>query len=562
MTQRLTYSSIIFLILLFSSQLFASGELVYSQNGMVVSASELASEVGVNILKQGGNAVDAAVAAGFALAVTYPAAGNIGGGGFMVIHLNGHNTTIDFREVAPHAATEQMLLDEEGNYNTKRSLHQWTSIGIPGSVAGLVYALEKYGTMDLSAVIQPAIDLAENGFVLDYWLVESINKFHSSFVSIESSKNIFTDNGDSLKMNFLFVQKDLANTLKLIRDNGKDGFYKGIIADIFVEQSGKNNGLISYDDLENYEAIEREPIISNYKEYQIIGMPPPSAGGIGIAQTLAVFEKYNFTKEQWASSEYIHTISEILKYVFADRAVFIGDSDFHEVPIDYLLSENHLNDIYSKIGETATSSLEIHNIEYIPSGKTETTHYSVIDKDGNAVSTTVSLNSSFGNKIVLDGTGFLLNNHMDDFTAKVGVENQFGIVGSEANKIVPGKRMLSTMSPTIVLNDNKPFLIVGSPGGSTIITSVLQVIINVLDFKMNIRDAINASRFHHQWLPDEIVFESYGMTEDVKLDLINRGHKLKEISILGRVEGILFNKQNNLFWGSSDKRGFGKAVGY
>lgn len=562
MTQRLTYSSIIFIILLFSSQLFASGELVYSQNGMVVSASELASEVGVNILKQGGNAVDAAVAAGFALAVTYPAAGNIGGGGFMVIHLNGHNTTIDFREVAPLAATEQMLLDEEGNYDTKRSLHQWTSIGVPGSVAGLVYALEKYGTMNLSAVIQPAIDLAENGFVLDYWLVESINKFHSSFVSIESSKNIFTDNGDSLKMNFLFVQKDLANTLKLIRDNGKDGFYKGIIADIFVEQSGKNNGLISYDDLENYEVIEREPIISNYKEYQIIGMPPPSAGGIGIAQTLAVLEKYNFTKEQWASSEYIHTISEILKYVYADRAVFIGDSDFHEVPINYLLSENHLNDIYSKIGETATSSLEIHNIEYIPSGKTETTHYSVIDKDGNAVSTTVSLNSSYGNKIVLDGAGFLLNNHMDDFTAKVGVENQFGIVGSEANKIVPGKRMLSTMSPTIVLNDNKPFLIVGSPGGSTIITSVLQVIINVLDFKMNIRDAINASRFHHQWLPDEIVFESYGMTEDVKLNLIKRGHKLKEISILGRVEGILFNKQNNLFWGSSDKRGFGKAVGY
>lgn len=562
MTLRLTYSSIIFLLLFSTSHNYASGELVYSQNGMVVSASQIASEVGVDILKQGGNAIDAAVATGFALAVTYPSAGNIGGGGFMVININGHNTTIDFRETAPFASTQKMLLDEEGNYDTKKSLHEWTSVGIPGSVAGLIYALEKYGTMNLREVIQPAIDLAENGFVLDYWLTESINKFHSSFCSIESSKNIFTDNGDSLKMNSLFVQKDLANTLKLIRDNGKDGFYKGIIADIFVEQSTKNNGLISYQDLENYKAIERDPIISNYKEYQIIGMPPPSAGGIGIAQTLAVLEKYNFTKEQWVSSGYIHTISEILKYVYADRAEYIGDNDFHEVPIDYLLSENHINDIYSKISETAIPSLEINNIHYFPSEKTETTHYSVIDKDGNAVSTTVSLNSSYGNKIVLDGAGFLLNNHMDDFTAKVGIENQFGIVGSEANKIAPGKRMLSSMSPTIVLNDDKPFLILGSPGGSTIITSVLQVILNVLEFNMNIRDAINAPRFHHQWLPDEIVFESYGMTEDVKLNLINRGHKLKEISILGRAEGILFDKHNNLYWGSSDKRGFGKAVGY
>jgi len=562
LTQKLTYSSIIILLLFSTAHIFASGELVYSQNGMVVSASQLASEVGVDILKQGGNAVDAAVATGFALAVTYPSAGNIGGGGFMVININGHNTTIDFRETAPLAATQNMLLDEEGNYDKKKSLHEWTSVGIPGTVAGLIYALEKYGTMNLSEVIQPAIDLAENGFVLDYWLVESINKFHPSFASIESSKNIFTDNGDSLKMNSLFVQRDLANTLKLIRDNGKEGFYKGIIADIFVEQSRKSNGLISYEDLENYKAVEREPVISRYKDYQIIGMPPPSAGGIGIAQTLAVLEKYNFTKEHWASSEYIHTITEILKYVYADRAEYIGDSDYHKVPIDYLLSENHINDIYSKIGEIAIPSLEISNIQYFPSDKTETTHYSVIDKDGNAVSTTVSLNSSYGNKIVLDGAGFLLNNHMDDFTAKVGVENQFGIVGSDINKIVPGKRMLSSMSPTIVLNDDKPFIIVGSPGGSTIITSVLQVIINVLDFNMNIRDAINAPRFHHQWLPDEIVFETYGMTEDVKINLIKRGHKLKEISILGRVEGILFDKHKNLYWGSSDKRGFGKAVGY
>lgn len=560
--QKLTYSRIVFLLLFSTSHIFASGELIYSQNGMVVSASELASEVGVDILKQGGNAVDAAVATGFALAVTYPSAGNIGGGGFMVISINGHNTTIDFRETAPLAATENMLLDEEGNYDKKKSLHEWTSIGIPGTVAGLIYALEKFGTMNLSEVIQPAIDLAENGFVLDYWIVESINKFHSSFASIESSKNIFTDNGDSLKMNSLFIQRDLANTLKLIRDNGIDGFYKGIIADIFVEQSSKSNGLISYEDLENYKAIEREPVISRYKGYQIIGMPPPSAGGIGIAQTLAVLEKYNFTKEHLASSEYIHTMTEILKYVYADRAEYIGDSDYHKVPIDYLLSENHINDIYSQIGEISIPSLEISNIQYFPSEKTETTHYSVIDKYGNAVSTTVSLNSSYGNRIVLDGAGFLLNNHMDDFTAKVGVENQFGIVGSDVNKIVPGKRMLSSMSPTIVLEDDKPYLIVGSPGGSTIITSVLQAIINVLDFNMNIRDAINAPRFHHQWFPDEIVFESYGMTEDVKNNLINKGHKLKEISILGRVEGILFDKHKNLYWGSSDKRGFGKAVGY
>jgi len=562
LTRIWIYSKYFFIILFLSTQIYASGELTYSQNGMVVSASELASKVGVDIMKKGGNAIDAAVATGFALAVTYPSAGNIGGGGFMVIHLENMNTTIDFRETAPLASTVDMFLDEEGNYDSDKSLKEWTSVGIPGTVAGLIYALHKYGTMSLEEVIQPAISLARRGFTLDYWTTASIKSYHKEFSTIESSRKIFTMNGGSLQMGELFVQNDLANTLDRIKENGANAFYKGEIADLIVQQSEKNGGIISYDDLANYKPVERKPIIGEFKGLKVIGMPPPSAGGIGIAQALGVLENYNFSYKDWGSSKYVHTVSEILKYVYADRAAHLGDSDYYLVPFDFLLSQKHIQDIYSKIEETATPSLEIQQIEnYSPEGN-NTTHYSVIDKDGNAVSVTYTLNSPYGNKIVLDGAGFLLNNEMDDFTSKVGAKNQFGLVGSEANKIEPGKKMLSSMSPTIVLKENKPILIVGAPGGSHIITSVLQVILNVLEFNMNIRDAIDAPRFHHQWLPDEIVYEKFGFSKDVLSNLISRGQNVKETDIIGIVEGIYIDRENNLYWGCSDKRGHGKAVGY
>lgn len=545
-----------------TSLIFASGDLVYSKNGMVVSASELASEVGVEILKKGGNAVDAAVATGFALAVTYPSAGNIGGGGFMVLHINGKNTSIDFRETAPGQSSQYMFWDSTGKHDPNKSLKSWKSIGIPGTVAGFIYVLEKYGTMTLEEVLEPAIKLAEEGFELDYWLANFINSYNKEFVLIPSSRKIFTNNGENLTVGHSFVQKDLAKTLKLIQKKGVDGFYTGEIADLLVDQSTQNGGLITHQDLQNYKVIERIPLIGDYKKYTILGMPLPSAGGIGILQSLKVFEKFSFIDEEWGSSKYVHTLSEIFKYVYSDRAKFLGDSDFVDVIIDSLISSKRVNEVFSSINEMAIPSEQITNPNMPVYESPETTHYSVVDKFGNAVSITYTINSSFGNKIVLEGAGFLLNNEMDDFSSQVGIPNQFGLVGSKANAIEPGKRMLSSMTPTIVLKDNNPILVLGSPGGSTIITSVLQVIINVLDFGMDIREAINAPRFHHQWLPDRLDYERFGLATDLIDNLNNRGHMLNEVKSLGRVEGIFIDQSDGIIWGSSDKRGFGKAVGY
>lgn len=559
-----TYSKIILLFsFLLTLRVLASGDLVYAENGMVVSANEIASHVGVEILRKGGNAVDAAVATGFTLAVTYPSAGNLGGGGFMVLHLaDGENTTIDFREKAPLDSSQDMFLDENGEYDSEKSLKGWTSSGVPGSVDGLIYVLKKYGTMNLSEVIQPAIDIAEGGFELDYWLCKSINKYNGEFNNYSSSNKIFTNNGDSLEIGSLFVQPDLAKTLKRIKNLGRAGFYEGVTAHMIVDQSRINGGLISLEDLKQYKSVERQPINGTYKGYTVIGMPLPSAGGIGIIESLHTLAQFEFNSIDYGSSDYIHTVTEVLKYVYSDRASYLGDSDFIEAPVEYLISENRGNEIANLVGDSATPSKQIKNDSELTPESEETTHFSVVDKEGNAVSTTVSINSSYGNKIVVDGAGFLMNNHMDDFTAKVGEENQFGLVGSKANAIEPEKRMLSSMSPTILLKDDKPFLIVGSPGGSKIITSVLQVILNVVNFEMDIQEAVNMPRFHHQWLPDEIKYEKYAINKDVQTDLSTRGHKLKEVEIIGRVEAILFDENNNLYWGTSDRRGYGKAAGY
>jgi gamma-glutamyltranspeptidase / glutathione hydrolase len=536
----------------------------YSKNGMVVSANSIASDVGTEILKKGGNAIDAAVATGFALAVTFPGAGNIGGGGFMVLHLaNGKNTTIDFRETAPSNSTEKMFLDSAGNFLPDLSQEGWTSTGVPGTVAGLIYTLNKYGTMKLREVIQPAIELARNGFILDHYLTNSLNNENTAFNKHESSKKVFTKNGERLKEGELFIQKDLSHTLELIRDGGADSFYKGTVAKIFVEQSRKHGGIFTEQDFAEYKPEERIPVTGEYHGYKIVSMPPPSSGGICLIEALNILEHFNFRKEEWGSSRYIHTLVETMKQIYADRAEHLGDPDFYPVPTTYLISKAYSEQVKAKIGDHARSALEVSAAkvpEYYE--HQETTHYSVADKNGNVASTTYTLNGWYGNKIVVEGLGFILNNEMDDFSAKPGTANQFGLIGAYANRIQPKKRMLSSMTPTIVLKDGKPVMVIGSPGGSTIITSVLQVILNVLDFGMNINEAIGAPHIHYQLYPDQIDYEPFGLAEDVKNNLISRGHKIGEQRSLGRIEGIYIDHKNNCFFGTSDPRGYGKASGY
>ena len=559
-------TAFIFVLILFcpTNLLADSKDPIRGKNGMVVSASNLATQVGIEILKKGGNAIDAAVAVGFALAVTYPAAGNLGGGGFMVIHLqDGTNTTIDYREKAPQSVNEFIFQDSSGNFLPDKSQEGVTSSGVPGSVAGLIYALEKYGTLSLKEVIQPAIDLAMGGFELEYQVAKSFEYELDYFNKYPSSKKIFSKGSSAYNEGDWFVQYDLAKTLQLIKEKGIDGFYKGETAELIVKQINSDVGYITLDDLAKYTPIERIPITTDYRGYKIVTMGPPSGGGVTLLQMLNILENYSLKKEEWGSSQYIHKLVMAMKYSFADRSKYIGDPDFYKVPIDWLLSKKYTKEIFNEIDSIATSSSDIlpgNNVGFIESE--ETTHYSVIDKFGNAVSTTTTLNSSYGSGIVVDGAGFLFNNEMDDFSSKPGVPNQFGLIGSEANKIEPGKRMLSSMSPTIVLKDNRPFLIVGSPGGSTISTVVLQVIMNVLDFDMNIQQAIDMSRIHHQWLPDIINYENFGLSLDVIKSLQNMGHIIGDIRILGRTEGIMFDSDNQIFYGATDPRGYGAAVGY
>lgn len=537
---------------------------IAGKNGMVVSASELASKVGVDILKKGGNAVDASVAVGFALAVTYPAAGNIGGGGFMVIRLiDGTTTSIDYREKAPASTHPDIYLDEYGNPLPEKSAAGVTSAGVPGSVAGLIYALEKYGTMSLEEVIQPAIDLAINGFELEYRMAESFRSTLESFRKYESSLKIFSKNNLPFEAGDLFIQKDLGRTLGLIKDLGRDGFYKGEVADLIVKQMNEMDGWITHDDLENYQPAERVPITGSYRGYDIISMGPPSAGGILLVQVLNILENLKFERSKWGSSSYVHYLVEVLKYAYADRSKHIGDPDFYNVPKDELISKDYAKEIFKQISDKAIPSELIAPADFFSWNESEeTTHYSVIDKFGNAVSTTTTINSGYGSKIVVEGAGFLLNNEMDDFSIQPGIPNQFGLTGGEANKVEPNKRMVSSMTPTIILKDDRPYLIVGSPGGSTIMTVVLQVVLNVLDFNMNIQRANDAPRIHHQWLPDRIDYEPYGLTEDVINNLTERGHNIGVERVLGRMDAILIDQRTGVYYGATDKRGYGAAVGY
>ena len=541
------------------------------KHGMVVSASTIASKVGVKILEEGGNAIDAAIAVGFALAVTYPYAGNIGGGGFMVIHLkNGKNTTVDFREKAPLAAYKNMFLDKNGNYIPALSQEGTTSSGVPGTVAGLIYALNRFGTMKLADVIQPAIDLASKGWALDFNSAQSFKEELSEFKKYPSSYKIFCINGKPYKEGDIFKQPDLAMTLEQIKEKGADGFYKGKVAEMLIRQVKSMGGYITQDDLDKYAPVERKPVTGTYRGYEIVSMAPPSSGGIALIELLNILENYNFKSNDWGSSQYIHRLVEAMKYVYADRTYNLGDPDFYDVPVKTLISKKYAKAIFDKIekaGNHAEPADEITSLK--PSDykeSNETTHYSVYDENGNAVSVTTTINSAFGSKIVVDGAGFLLNNEMDDFSAKPGAPNQFGLLGTDANSIQPQKRMLSSMTPTIVLKNNKPYIIIGSPGGSTIITVVLQVIMNCIDFNMNIFQAIAAPRIHNQWYPDVVYSEKFALSKDVIRNLIKMGYRLANITrkfrVLGLAEGIMINYNDHLIYGTADPRGSGSAEGY
>jgi gamma-glutamyltranspeptidase/glutathione hydrolase len=539
---------------------------------MVVSTSSYASKVGIEILQKGGNAIDAAVAVGFALAVTYPSAGNLGGGGFMVIHLSGgKNISIDYREKAPLSADRDMYLNESGEFVPELSQQGATSAGVPGSVAGLIYALEKYGTMSLEEVIQPAIDFAKNGWKLEDRDERYFSNNIELFKKYPSTKIIFLkDDSTTYIEGDLFIQSDLAWTIEQIKEKGRDGFYKGKVAELLVEQVKSLGGYVTLEDLEKYQPVEREPSIGTYRGYKIISMPPPSSGGIALLQMLNILENYNLKSEAWGSSSYIHHLVEAMRYAYADRTYHLGDADFYPVPTDQLISKVYAKNVFERIESTHNKAVPSGEIKSLESASiyesTETTHYSVYDSYGNAVSTTTTINSSFGSGIVVEGAGFLLNNEMDDFSGKPGVMNQFGLLGTEANSIQPEKRMLSSMTPTIILKDDKPYIIIGSPGGSQIITTVLQVILNCIDFDMNIREAIEAPRIHHQWIPDSVYYEKIYLSEEVRTELIEMGYALAkegaDLRVIGIAEGIMIDQKNKIIYGASDLRGGGLAVGY
>lgn len=553
-------------ILVFSIIFFYSCT-VYSQipqikEGMVVSADSIATEVGVQILREGGNAIDAAVATGFALAVTYPVAGNIGGGGFMVIRLqNGEEITLDYREKAPSGASRDMYLDKEGNFIDSLAQEGILSGGVPGSVSGMLAALEKYGTMSRERVVAPALKLAREGFKLPKPTAASFKKYNRDFNKFSSTSAIFTKNGVPFEPGELFVQQDLANTLDLIIKEGNKGFYAGTVADKIVAHMKKESGLITTDDLLNYQTVFRTPVTGTYRGYKVISMPPPSSGGVALIQLLNILENIDLKSLEHSSPEYVHYLVEAMRRVYADRSEYLGDPDFYKVPVKELISKDYAKKLYSQIKAVATPSEEVKPGLETPKESMETTHYSVLDRWGNAVSVTTTINSGYGSKLVIEGTGFFLNNEMDDFSAKPGVPNQFGLLGSEANSIKPGKRMLSSMTPTILLKDNTPFLIVGSPGGSTIITSVLQVILNVVDFGYDIRQAVDLPRIHHQWYPDVVSIEKDVFSSQSREVFEKGGYNIKDIPQLGLVEAIMFDSKTGDLRGASDRRGVGLARG-
>lgn len=536
---------------------------VYAKHGMVASEQELATQVGLDILKQGGNAIDAAVAVGFALAVVLPNAGNIGGGGFMVLHdeKTKKDIALDFREIAPIKANRDMYLDKQGNVIDGKSLFTHDAVGVPGTVAGMEYALKKWGTMPLSKVIQPAIQLADKGFVISDNLGKTLVEEKNTLGKWPSSKAIFFKNGEPLKAGDILVQKDLANSLRLIAKQGSKAFYEGDIAKKIAQEMQKHDGAMTLDDLKNYKVVEREPIVGDYRGYKIVTMPPPSSGGIHMIEILNMLEHYPIKEDGVNSAINIHHMAESMKLAYADRSEYLGDPDFVKIPVKGLTSKSYAAELVKTIDDNkARPSTEIKPGHPQPYESDQTTHFSVMDKSGNAVAVTYTLNLNFGSGIVADGTGILLNDEMDDFSVKPGVPNAFGLVGGTANAIEAKKRPLSSMTPTIVMKNNKPWLVTGSPGGARIITTVLQSVVNTIDHGMNPAEAIVTPRVHHQWLPDELRVEEGISPDTVKL-LEQKGHKVVVKAPMGRVQIIQADESG--FYGYSDPRNpEGKALGY
>ncbi|MDK6203410.1 gamma-glutamyltransferase [Oligella urethralis] len=536
---------------------------IEATNGMVATEQNLASQVGLEILKKGGNAVDAAVAIGFSLAVSLPNAGNIGGGGFMLVHdaKSGKTIALDFREKAPAAASETMYQDEHGEIIPRKSWYTHQAIGVPGTVAGLTKALEQWGSLPLAEVMQPAIELAEKGYEVSPTMAKLLQVEKDNLGKWPTTKAIFFKGEEPLTTGDTLVQKNLANSLKLIANEGADAFYKGAIADEIVRDQQAHDGLITKEDLANYEAVEREVVRGDYRGYEIVSMPLPSSGGIHIVQMLNALEHIPIKESGVNSAKTISLIAETMKRAYADRSEYLGDSDFVKVPTKQLTSKDYAKSIAETVLEgNITPAQEIKPGDLTPYESDQTTHYSVVDKEGNAVAVTYTLNLNFGSGIVAGDTGILMNNEMDDFSSKPGVPNAFGLIGGKANAIEPNKRPLSSMSPTMVLKDGKPWLVTGSPGGARIITTVLQQIINAVDFGMNPAAATNTPRFHHQWLPDELRLE-LGFSPDTVQLLEDAGYKVSIKPSMGRTQTIQII--DGTMYGYSDPRNpDGAALGY
>ena len=559
------------LILLFSTAqltaVFAEGGRtpVYAKNGIVSSASRLASEAGVGALKSGGNAVDAAIATAFALAVTWPTAGNIGGGGFMVYHgSDGEATTFDFREKAAIAATERMYLGLDGRVADNSNHFGPLAVGVPGTVAGMWLAHQRLGSLPWAELVQPAIDLARNGIPITYSLATGFTRNASRFQQYPSSMAKFSRaDGSAYELGDTWYQPDLAHTLELIRDNGADGFYRGENAERLAGFMADIGGIITQEDLARYAAVEREPIRGTYRDYEIVSMPPPSSGGVALVQMLNILEGYDLGAMGHNSADYLHVLTESMRRAYADRAEHLGDPDFNEaMPLDRLMDKEYAAELRASIDmdQKSESSPELFAQVY---ESEETTHFSVVDGNGNMVSMTYTLEFGYGSGIVVEGGGYLLNNELGDFNAVPGLTDARGNIGTAPNLVAAEKRPLSSMTPTIVVQDGKPVFAVGSPGGKTIINTTMQLILNIIDHDFNIAQSVEAGRIHHQWLPDSTSFESTGFSPDTLRLYQEKGHEIRQRGSQGAAMGVYYDRNANLFMGASDsRRGDGAAVGY